>query len=191
MPGLSFDKQLSRDVIGTRITRLFFDRPAVEKAVDTGVRKVLSRFGYFVMRDARQSIKRPRRKPLSAFTEEELKEYRFRQRLYRQGRTPFKPQRPLMPSEPGEPPRNQMGLLKQFIFFTYEPSRRSVVIGPARLAGAGEDPPVPEVLEYGGATYNRRVGKRVRIEARPYMRPAFSRQMQKQMPQMWQNAVSR
>jgi hypothetical protein len=42
---------------------LFFDRPAVMKAVDRAERKVLSRFGSFVRRGARSSIRK--RKPIS------------------------------------------------------------------------------------------------------------------------------
>ena len=51
-------------------------------------------------------------------------------------------------SKPGDPPRSHSGLLKRFIFFGYEPQKRSVVIGPTKLnrstlSGA-------EALEHGG-----------------------------------------
>ena len=37
-------------------------------------------------------------------------------------------------SPPGSPPSSHIGLLKRFIWFGYEPNKRSVVIGPARLS---------------------------------------------------------
>lgn len=48
-------------------------------------------------------------------------------------------------SEPGSPPSSHTGLLKKFIYFGYDESRQSVVVGPTRL-GSGV---VPERLEYG------------------------------------------
>lgn len=54
-------------------------------------------------------------------------------------------------SRPGAPPSSHTGLLKKFIFFSYEPQKESVVIGPEKLSGrAGRD--VPEILEDGGRT---------------------------------------
>lgn len=61
------------------------------------------------------------------------------------------------PRPPGKPPRSHTGLLKNLIFFAYEPTRRTVVIGPARISRTypkGHGQPVtgtvPEVLESGG-----------------------------------------
>lgn len=48
-------------MIGFEITRLFFDKKAVLDKVDVGTRRVLSKFGAFVRRTARSSI-RPRKK---------------------------------------------------------------------------------------------------------------------------------
>jgi hypothetical protein len=60
-------------------------------------------------------------------------------------------------SKPGEPPRKQTGILRQFVFFAYDPSEKSVIIGPAKTnqiffdqAGKPVRGTVPEVLEYGG-----------------------------------------
>ncbi|HOM77081.1 MAG TPA: hypothetical protein PLE88_11240, partial [Anaerohalosphaeraceae bacterium] len=41
-----------------KITHLFFDSPKVIRAVDKSTRKVLSRFGAFVRRTAKQSIRK-------------------------------------------------------------------------------------------------------------------------------------
>ena len=77
------------------------------------------------------------------------------------------------PSQPGQPPRVIEGKLKRFLFFVVDGSE-SVTIGPAKLAETG----TPSILEYGGVKRNRvrKQGRRaiqsVKVEARPYMRPA-------------------
>lgn len=92
-------------------------------------------------------------------------------------------------SPPGQPPNSHTGLLKRFIFFGYEPAKRSVVIGPARLDGQHSG--APSLLEYGGVGHVKdRSGRRVRanIRARPYMGPAFAKEHPK-VPQMWRDSV--
>ena len=123
------------------------------------------------------------------------------------------------PSPPGRPPAGHTGLLRRFIFFAFEPQRRDVVIGPARLhqvsftrSGRPVRGTVPEVLEYGGRV-RLLVGKRydgswarvdlrrrrryrqtrmmsVRIAARPYMRPALARELPR-LPGMWKDSIKR
>jgi hypothetical protein len=92
-------------------------------------------------------------------------------------------------SKPGQPPTSWTGLLKRFLFFSYEPARRSVVIGPVRLGrGDGE---APRLLEHGGtvARRGRRRRRRVlRYRARPYMGPAFEKEKPK-LPTMWRDSV--
>lgn len=192
---VGFDLQMGRGGRGRlpgiklSVGKWFFDRDHVIQAVGVGMARVLSRFGYFTMRDARQSIRRPRKKSLGEMSEAERKEYRRRRSLaiYNGDRPP---ERPYVPSRPGEPPRNRSGLLKDNIFFAYERLRHSVVIGPAKLHGnirvAGQT--VPEILEEGGYAVNRRAGRTVRIEKRPYMEPAFDRQLQKHV-HMLKNSV--
>ena len=141
-------------MIRFEITKLFFDKKAVRDKVDAGTRRVLSKFGAFVRRTARSSI-RKRKKP----------------------------------SSPGSPPSSHIGLLKKFIFFGYEPVKRSVVIGPVRLSqkGRGE---APHLLEYGGATkvVHRGKSKRAKVRPRPFMGPAFEKE-QPQLPAMWRDSV--
>lgn len=101
-------------------------------------------------------------------------------------------------SNPGEPPRSHTGLLKKFIFFGYDTSTRSVVIGPAKLNGVkGKD--VPSILEFSGTTTvddfdekkRKFTGKkRVHIAARPYMTPAANKNYSK-LPAMWANSVTK
>lgn len=95
-------------------------------------------------------------------------------------------------SEPGSPPSSHTGLLRKFIFFGYDESRRSVVIGPTRLNQTTGQ--APEALEYGGTStvVVRRRGKRVptnvKVSTRPYMHPAMNQELPK-LPAMWADSV--
>jgi hypothetical protein len=92
------------------------------------------------------------------------------------------------PSQPGESPTNQTGLLKRHIYFVFDPGRRSVVIGPIRLnRGTG----APATLEYGGETaIPTSDGQSVQVEIapRPYMGPAFRQELPK-LPALWRDSV--
>lgn len=62
------------------------------------------------------------------------------------------------PSRPGQPPRNQSGILKRFLFFAYDFAAESVTVGPAKtnqvfLSDDGKpvSGTVPGILEAGGA----------------------------------------
>ena len=144
-------------MIGMDVKAIFFDRKAVRSAAGGATRRVLSRFGAFVRRAARSSIRKRKRT-----------------------------------SAPGKPPSSHTGLLRRFIFFSYDRERRSVVIGPARLNQKVGD--APHALEYGGMSTvvegprGRRLTRRVRIRARPYMGPAFERERPK-LPAMWRDSV--
>lgn len=141
-------------MIRFEMTQLFFDSKKVRRSVDRTTRGVLSKFGAFVRRTARSSI-RKRKKP----------------------------------SAPGSPPSSHIGLLKKFIWFGYEPAKRSVVIGPARLSQAGRGE-APHLLEYGGTGTVERRGKRKRakVRPRPFMGPAFEKEQPK-LPAMWRGSV--
>lgn len=117
-----------------RMKSLFFTSKAVTSRVDAATRKVLSKFGAFVRRTARSSIKKA---PFSNRKERG------------RARTDFSRKASL----PGNPPYSHTGLLKKFIWFGYEPNEHSVVIGPAKLMGKKES--IPEVLEYGGVSRKR------------------------------------
>jgi len=142
-------------MIGMNYKTMFFSSKAVTSAVDRATRRVFSRFGAFVRRTARSSI-RKRKKP----------------------------------SAPGQPPSSHKGLLKRFIFFGYDRTKKSVVIGPVRLTGAGRGK-APSLLEYGGAgtVRVRRRRKRARYKARPFMGPAYEKE-KPQLPAMWQGSVN-
>ena len=93
-------------------------------------------------------------------------------------------------SAPGKPPSSHTGLLKKLIYFGYDASRRSVVIGPAPLRGTAEAPPL---LEYGGRARRRDRRGKVRTmnyRARPFMGPAFEQERPK-LPAMWASSIKR
>ena len=146
-----------------KIKSLFFDKAGVVNKVDKATRKVLSKFGAFVRTTAKSSI-RKRKKP----------------------------------SAPGSPPSSHVGLLKKFIFFSYEPQSRNVVIGPVLLSSkkSSGSNTVPGVLEYGGKTQRavwddsekQRKQKNVTIRKRPFMHPAFDKELSK-LPAMWRDSV--
>lgn len=103
-------------------------------------------------------------------------------------------------SEPGKPPTNRTGLLKKFIFFSYDEKTKSVVIGPM-LFRAGSV--VPRLLEKGGSVPGNGkvlwvtnptsrddkgrfvsegrsrvvVNGMMNYRPRPYMRPAFDKEL--------------
>ncbi len=152
--------------IGTTISYdMFFDRRGIISKLDRATRRVLSKFGAFVMTGARRSIRK--RKKSSA---------------------------------PGKPPSSHVGTLKRFILFGYDERRQSVVIGPYPLAGprSTQGPLALSALEHGGPTIirvemgrgrkRRKVLKRVNIEARPFMGPAFDAEKPK-IAGMWRDSI--
>ncbi len=92
---------------------------------------------------------------------------------------------------PGTPPHSHTGLLKRFIFFGYDPTTESVVVGPARINRTTD---APHTLEFGGTTAveRRRKGKvrarKVRIAPRPFMGPALEKE-RPNLPKTWANSV--
>lgn len=116
-------------------------------------------------------------------------------------------------SRPGEAPTSQTGVLRRFIFFAFDATRESVVIGPVRVSGVAERG-IPERLEYGGTirgdgremvitgdvgrddrgrftSGGRRVVMlrgRLDYKARPYMGPALEAE-RPGLPDLWRNSV--
>ena len=88
-------------------------------------------------------------------------------------------------SPPGKPPFSHSGKLRKKIFFMYDPKRRSVVIGPIIFPGkTGKALPA---LEYGGKT-DMPSGDIIKIEARPFMGPAFNANLSV-VPSLWANSI--
>lgn len=124
-------------------------------------------------------------------------------------------------SAPGQPPsihaRSKTESLKA-IFFRFEPSTSSVVVGPVKLNGRQEtttgSQTLPSVLEFGGdiVLTQRRIGsgdwstitsnakklpgeqrrkRRVRIKKRPFMSLALQREVESgTIPPVYRNVIS-
>ena len=96
-------------------------------------------------------------------------------------------------SQPGHPPRSITGLLRNFLFWAYDPTAASVVVGPAAFRANAT---VPCILEEGGDEMAHvKVGtkwqnKVVHIAARPYMAPALVISQQR-LPEYWANNLSK
>ena len=88
-------------------------------------------------------------------------------------------------SRPGKPPFSHTGKLKRFIYFGYDPNRRSVVIGPVVFPKkSGKALPA---LEYGGKS-DTEGGRTVKIQARPFMGPAFRTELPN-VPSLWRDTI--
>ncbi|HPU07470.1 MAG TPA: hypothetical protein PLO20_13100 [Thermogutta sp.] len=109
------------------------------------------------------------------------------------------------PAPPGSPPRSRKGLLKRFMFYVFDPSSKTVVVGPALLPGMRRDLTIPQLHEHGGETRavireirwekgrRRRVETRkgkLRFPRRPYMEPALAK-VRPQLPQFWKDVLNR
>ncbi len=135
-----------------KVKSLFFDSPAVIKAVDAATRKILNHIGGMIRLTAKRSIKK-------APTHSAV-------------------------SRPGKPPLSHTGLLKNYIWYSFDPQASSVVVGPVALRAKGKD--VPHTLEYGGSTKIKK--KNVHIAARPFMAPALNINAPK-MAALWKNSI--
>jgi hypothetical protein len=158
----------------TRLKSSDFDPRVIVKRMDRQIARAYRRMGSFIWRTSRSSIKKARQKKLGEMTDEEREHYEMLKAI---GKAKgFKAKKPLAHSAPGETPRSITGKIKNLIRFDYDDRARSLVVGPilgGRRTGA------PETLEYSGHTHGSG-GDRVRVEARPYMRPA----MEKELPQL-------
>lgn len=96
-------------------------------------------------------------------------------------------------SSPGEPPSSHNGKLRKGILFSFEPAKKTVVIGAARFASGPGD--APEALEHGGTSTLVRSARRRGatrktqvVRKRPFMQPAFDKE-KAEHPQLWKDAI--
>lgn len=165
----------------------FFDRK-VAKSLDAASRRVLSKFGAFVRRSAKSSLKKARQKKVGEMTAEERQRYAIRVTLAKaEGKK--KPRRPDVISKPGDPPKLHMtrSPLRELIFFVYDPTEKAVLIGPT--SSKQTHGKATQALEYGGASIAKVRGRTqsISVAARPFMAPAA----QKELPKLreWKNTL--
>lgn len=120
---------------------------------------------FFNTKEVEAATEKAERKVLSRFGFETRKDAKKSMRRRKKG-----------PSDKSKPPRVVTGLLKRFIFFSYDRNMQSVVTGPARLTGFKDAGKAPEALEHGDLD-------------RPFMGPAFKRQVAEHMPGMWKDSI--
>jgi hypothetical protein len=105
-------------------------------------------------------------------------------------KTSIRPRRGTSP--PGSPPFSHEGSLRRLILFGYEPTTKTVVVGPVRFK-RGEAPPL---LEFGGSARRRRRARKTgkeqtytaRYQPRPFMGPALQKELPK-LPDLWARSV--
>lgn len=152
--------------------KTFFDPSKATTLVERQEQKRLMHAANYVKRTAQNSIKEKRKK-VKELTDDERTEYRRAAYVAKVTGEP-KPKLPRskVASSPGSAPHSQTGLLKRFLFASYDPRRRAAVIGPAKL---NKPHAQPRTLELGGNTEVGRGSKarRVRVAPRPYMNPAL------------------
>jgi hypothetical protein len=81
-------------------------------------------------------------------------------------------------SQPGQPPSSHSGELRKLLFFAYDPSNDSVVVGPAAFKRSE----APKLLEFGGIVKRPRPNgtvRTLRYRPRPFMAPALAAEMPK------------
>jgi len=152
-------------MIGMNVKLLFFDSRAVTSRVDKATRKVLGHFGALVRKSAIASVKEAppsRHAPVGSppFSHISARRRKLNRKRKVEGKQPV---------------RGGFKGLKH-ILYAYEPTKRSVVIGPA--SNRSRSITIPEILEEGKLD----VGKRA------FMGPAFEKEIPK-LPALWAGSV--
>lgn len=144
---------------------LFFDRQAVRDHAEAKARSALGKFGAMVRKAAIASIKNaPATQHASAgsppFSHMSAKRRKINQRRKAEGKQPVK---------------GGFKVLKH-ILFAYEPTKRSVIIGPASNRTRSITSP------------ERREEGKLAVSQHPFMGPAFEKTEPK-MPSLWASSV--
>jgi hypothetical protein len=93
-------------------------------------------------------------------------------------------------SAPNQAPRRHVGLLRKLLFFGYDTSTKTMLVGPARFKNSE----APHVLEFGGdeviTIHVDGKPKKVKAHyrARPYMGPAL-KETESKLPEQWRNCI--
>ena len=151
----------------------FFDKKKVIDAVDRATLRIFKTFGRLVRKRAQASLK--------------------------YGETTSAPGTPptahrsrdvsRTSKSTGKTRKRSVSFLREYLYFAFDPSTKSVVIGPARLNSTVTSDALP-ALEFGGQSVKAIRGKRQRInvQARPFMGPAAKAETPG-LPAMWRDSV--
>lgn len=160
----------------------FFDRAKVQNAADRAAVRNLSRAGAFVRTRAR-SLLRYRDKPSAEGKPPSIHKTMVREKKVRSG------------LNAGDYSKQAVSPLREFLFFGYDSSTRSEVVGPAKINQTGSDT-VLSALEYGGTSRVIRGRKRrekrwvmATIKAHPTMQPALAAEVPRLAP-LWANSIA-
>lgn len=163
----------------------FLDKAVVINAVNKGRLKALRKGGAITRTIAMRSIRKPKRLSIGEMSPGQRK--RFRQLQARARRLGVAgPERPFQSAKPGEPPRDKTGHLKRTIFFGYDKSTDSVVVGPIAMFSR-----TAWALEHGGRVMLKGYGgQRVPMTFRgnPFMEPAL-RKVAPKLPEQFRNIL--
>lgn len=170
--------------------KVFFNKEAILSPAEKMKARVYKQFGAYTRTVAKNSMI-----DMGANTDKQIK--RRERALNRAGFIMTGGRRVSMP---GSPAFSRVGHVKRHIYFAAD--AEGVVIGPALLAGVrSEGQAAVHVLEYGGseqitaAEFSK--GKRVLVrktaqyKARPTMRLAFAKAMEKQLPKLLEAGIMR
>jgi hypothetical protein len=152
-------------MITSDLRRSFFDSELVMKKVDAAKRKALSKQGAFIRRRAKSSIKYSsgpnggkRSAPGSPPAAHRVSSFTRHKKSRKSGKVTSRPASPL----------------RELIYFAYDGSTDSVVIGPEVFRNAVAPGVAPRALEKGGTTTIKspKGPKSVYVQPRPFMAPA-------------------
>lgn len=165
-------------MITGNMKRFFFDKAAVTRRIDAGAARALGRFGLYVQRADKKSLKYAKGRSLPGAPPTVHRSPAF---------TRTKKNRK------GVRSRQQVSPLRELTYYGYDPAKRSVVIGPELFRnskiGGGK---APRVIEEGGTGPVKSDGRIVlgRYAPRPHTGPAFHKILP-QAPALFRNSVSK
>lgn len=143
--------------------RAFFDTEAVMKKVDAAKRRALAKQGAIVRREGKSSLKygEQRSAPGSPPTVHRLGSFTRKKKSRKTGTVTQRPASPL----------------RELIYFAYDESTDSVVVGPEVFRNALAPGVAPRALEQGGTTtiMTPKGPRSAYVRARPFMGPAEQR----------------
>lgn len=171
----------------------FFDRPEIQRRVEKMKLRAMRKFGAYVRTVAQRSLRYAKNKHSKPGEPPKVHTTANYSRLKINKKT-------------GKAVRKALSPLRDLIFFSFDQSRDSVVIGPIGFKTKNRVP-VPQLLEHGGEMMGLPKKRRlrglasqagkpvnvrvpVRLEPRPYMWPAAREQMPK-FPELFRGGFGR